>query len=139
MDEKLKVKSEWIISDFYNKLVIEVKLVRILIIKKGSEIKINKDLFVKKIKNVLFERWNYYIIFIGYNKNFWIGVFKIFMEEFESSKNDFKLVNYKKWKELVEFFNWIKNIKIVFEFYNNIKLVKKEVNISVLINDVDIK
>lgn len=69
MDEKLKVKSEWIISDFYNKLVIEVKLVKILIIKKGSEIKINKDLFVKKIKNVLFERWNYYIIFIGENKN----------------------------------------------------------------------
>lgn len=139
MDEKLKVKSEWIISDFYNKLLIEVKLVKILIIKKGSEIKINKDLFVKKIKNVLFERWNYNIIFIGENKNLWIGVFKIFMEEFESSKNDFKLVNYKKWKELVEFFNWIKNIKIVFEFYNNIKLVKKEVNISILINDVDIK
>lgn len=61
------------------------------------------------------------------------------MEEFENSKNDFKLVNYKKWRELVEFFNWIKNIKIVFEFYNSIKLFKKEVNISVLINDVDIK
>lgn len=61
------------------------------------------------------------------------------MEEFESSKNDFKLVNYKKWKELVEFFNWIKNIRIVFEFYNSIKLVKKEVNISILINEIDIK
>lgn len=61
------------------------------------------------------------------------------MEEFESSKNDFKLVNYKKWKELVEFFNWIKNIKIVFEFYNSIKLFKKEVNISILINEIDIK
>lgn len=139
LDEKSKVKSEWTISDFYNKPSIEVKPAKILKIQKNKEIKISKDLLAKKTKNVSFERWNYHTTFTGENKNQWTGAFKTFMEELESSKNDPKSANYKKWKELAEFSNWTKNIKTVFEPYNSTKLSKKEVNISIPINETDTK
>nr|WP_307918373.1 hypothetical protein [Mycoplasmopsis bovis] len=48
LDEKSKVKSEWTISDFYDKPTIEVKPAKTITIKKDTKITINKNLLAKK-------------------------------------------------------------------------------------------
>ncbi len=139
LDEKSKVKSEWTISDFYNKSTIEAKPAKTIAIKKDTEIIINKNLLAKKSRNVSFERWNYHTTYVGDKKNQWTGAFKTFVDELEKSKDDHNSVNYRKWKNLKEFSNWTKNIKTVFEPYDSSNFPKKEVNISTLINELDAK
>nr|WP_282460557.1 hypothetical protein [Mycoplasmopsis bovis] len=139
LDEKSKVKSEWTISDFYDKPTIEVKPAKTITIKKDTKITINKNLLAKKSRNVSFERWNYHTTYVGDKKNQWTGAFKTFVDELEKSKDDHNSANYRKWKNLKEFSNWTKNIKTVFEPYDSSNFPKKEVNISTLINELDAK
>ncbi len=139
LDEKSKVKSEWTISDFYDKPTIEVKPAKTITIKKDTKITINKNLLAKKSRNVSFERWNYHTTYVGDKKNQWTGAFKTFVDELEKSKDDHNSANYRKWKNLKEFSNWTKNIKTVFEPYDSSNFPKKEVNISTLINELECK
>ncbi|WP_338822620.1 ABC transporter permease [Mycoplasmopsis felifaucium] len=139
LNENLKIKKQWLLSDFYdNNLKTDEKLK--LTIQPNHPILINRNLLAKNTSGITFQRWNYYTTYIGDSKSMWSGAFATFMNELQESAIDISKPDHesalKTWNNLQNFSYWrkYKTTKIT-KYIDNLETTS---NILVPIDEKDL-